>query len=310
MGYVEAAINQKHEDIEKTDNGYLPQHILDQLANRVCRKTKYLMSVDFNKGGWKEPTLIAKEIEMNPEHVDSVVMSCCRKHYSFHSNYTSPRWYSIYLTLIYILLYYQHHNDTLYRDAIFPVLFEHMGSFGTLSSQEELNKLIDGVIKFNQLLKSHMSKNTKGVVFSDPEDQRSFDEIRDNIEKVSSEKKDAEIAALKMEITALKEQLAMLTEDKEEASEESIETDANNNEIPHDKVRLETLLRLMEKDDLNMGIYGNKTKAATLMNKISGLPLSTCKNYCTNRDMNVNTHSEEVLEINTLLQSLEMSIHL
>lgn len=310
MGYVEAAINQKHEDIEKTDNGYLPQHILDQLANRVCRKTKYLMSVDFNKGGWKEPTLIAKEIEMNPEHVDSVVMSCCRKHYSFHSNYTSPRWYSIYLTLIYILLYYQHHNDTLYRDAIFPVLFEHMGSFGTLSSQEELNKLIDGVIKFNQLLKSHMSKNTKGVVFSDSEDQRSFDEIRDNIEKVSSEKKDAEIAALKMEITALKEQLSQLQEDGNDASEKEPEAEPLNNILPHDKVRLEALLKLMEKDDLNMSIHGNKTKAATLMNKISGLPLSTCKNYCTNRDLNVITHKNEILLINSLLQSLEMSIHL
>ena len=308
MGYVEAAINQKHEDIEKTDNGYLPQHILDQLTNRVCRKTKYLMSVDFTKEGWKEPALIANEIEMNPELVDSVVMSCCRKHHSLLSDFTSPRWYSIYLTLIYILLYYQHHNDTLYRDAIFPVLFEHMGSFGTLSTRAELNKLIDEVIKFNQLLNKNKKNNR--ITFTDPEDQRRFDEVREGIEKVSGEKKDAEIAALKMEITALKEQLAMLTEDKEEASEESIETDANNNEIPHDKVRLETLLRLMEKDGINLKKRCNKVKAAIVMRKLSGLPLSTCKNYCTNRDMNVSTHSEEVLEINSLLQSLEMSIRL
>lgn len=309
MGYVEAAINQKHEDIEKTDNGYLPQHILDQLANRVCRKTKYLMSVDFTKEGWKEPALIANEIEMNPEHVDSVVMSCCRKHHSLLSDFTSPRWYSIYLTLIYILLYYQHHNDTLYRDAIFPVLFEHMGYFGTLSTRAELNKLIDEVIKFNQLLNNKNKKNNR-ITFTDPEDQRRFDEIREGIEKVSGEKKDAEIAALKMEITALKEQLAMLTEDKEEASEESIETDANNNEIPHDKVRLETLLRLMEKDGINLKKRCNKVKAAIVMRKLSGLPMSTCKNYCTNRDLNVITHEEEILRMNSLLQSLEMSIRL
>lgn len=310
MGYVGAAdIDQKPENMEKSGNTYLPQHILDQLTNRVCRKTKYLMSVDFTKEGWKEPALIANEIEMNPELVDSVVISCCRKHHSLLSDFTSPRWYSIYLTLIYILLYYQHHNDTLYSEAIFPVLFEHMGYFGTLSTRSELNKLIDEVIKFNQLLNNKNKKNNR-ITFTDPEDQRRFDEVRESIEKVSGEKKDAEIAALKMEITALKEQLAMLTEDKEEASEESIETDANNNEIPHDKVRLETLLRLMEKDDLNMGIHGNKTKAATLMNKISGLPLSTCKNYCASRDLNVITHKNEILLINSLLQSLEMSIHL
>lgn len=78
----------------------------------------------------------------------------------------------------------------------------------------------------------------------------------------------------------------------------------------HDKVRLDLLLRLMENDGADLERHGNKMKAATIMQSITGLPLQTCKNYCTNRDLNVATHSEEVLKMNTLLQSLDMKIRL
>ena len=78
----------------------------------------------------------------------------------------------------------------------------------------------------------------------------------------------------------------------------------------HDKVRLDLLLRLMENDGADLERHGNKMKAAMIMQSITGLPLQTFKNYCTNRDLNVATHSEEVLKMNTLLQSLDMKIRL
>ena len=78
----------------------------------------------------------------------------------------------------------------------------------------------------------------------------------------------------------------------------------------HDKVRLDLLLRLMKNDGANTDKHGNKTIAAQLMQSITGLPLQTCKNYCSNRDLNVKTHSEEVLKMNTLLQALGMKIRL
>lgn len=78
----------------------------------------------------------------------------------------------------------------------------------------------------------------------------------------------------------------------------------------HDKVRLDVLLQLMENDGANLEKHGNKMKAAKIMQSITGLPLQTCKNYCSNRDLNTTTHNEEILKMNTLLQALGMEIRL
>ena len=78
----------------------------------------------------------------------------------------------------------------------------------------------------------------------------------------------------------------------------------------HDKVRLDLLLRLIENDGADLEKHGNKMKVATIMQSITGLPLQTCKNYCTNRDLNTTVHSEETLTMNSILQSLGMKIRL
>lgn len=49
---------------------------------------------------------------------------------------------------------------------------------------------------------------------------------------------------------------------------------------------------------------------AQLIQSITGLPLQTCKNYCSDPHLNTTTHSEEILKMNTLLQALGMKIHL
>ena len=77
-----------------------------------------------------------------------------------------------------------------------------------------------------------------------------------------------------------------------------------------DKVRLDLLLRLMKKDGANIDKYGNKTKAAQIMQMITGLPISTCTNYCTNQDLSVSHHEEEILALNSKMQALEMETRL
>lgn len=110
-----------------------------------------------------------------------------------------------------------------------------------------------------------------------------------------------------------------LEEDFEQEEEETIEhTEASMNddyeaveEISlHDKVRLDLVLRMMEDNGANLTKHGNKTKAAQMMQSVTGLPLQTCKNYCSNRDLNTSIHTEEVLKMNTLLQALGMKIRL
>ena len=101
------------------------------------------------------------------------------------------------------------------------------------------------------------------------------------------------------------------TQKADETQQEEVEDATEFEEIDlHDKVRLDLLLRLIENDGADLEKHGNKMKAATIMQSVTGLPLQTCKNYCTNRDLNTTVHSEETLTMNSILQALGMKIRL
>ena len=96
-----------------------------------------------------------------------------------------------------------------------------------------------------------------------------------------------------------------------ENSELSTMLEESHEEIEwHDKVRLDLVLRLLEKDGADIGKYGNKTKVAKIMHAITGIPITTCKNYCTNRDLSLTHHEEEILKLDAILQALGMEIRL
>lgn len=78
----------------------------------------------------------------------------------------------------------------------------------------------------------------------------------------------------------------------------------------HDKVRLELALKFIEKAGANLKKYGNKTKVANILQTITKLPLSTCKNYVTNRDLNTKEHNNEILKVNATLQEVGIDIRL
>lgn len=102
----------------------------------------------------------------------------------------------------------------------------------------------------------------------------------------------------------------MQKESKESATEdEDVHIPAEPIDV-HDKVRLDLALKLMEKDGANLNKHGNKTIAAKVLHTITGLPMQTCKNYCSNRDLNTTEHSEEILTINSQLQALSMETRL
>jgi len=78
----------------------------------------------------------------------------------------------------------------------------------------------------------------------------------------------------------------------------------------HDKVRLDILLKLINIAGGNHRQRGNGKKVAELMNRITGLPLQTCRNYCSDSRLNTSTHKDEVLMLNSLLLSLGIEIRL
>ena len=112
------------------------------------------------------------------------------------------------------------------------------------------------------------------------------------------------------EFTPQQEELEQDNPEQKEIEDCKIDDDSAKDISLHDKVRLDLLLRLLLNDGANIDKHGNKKKAAQIMQSITGLPLQTCKNYCSNRDLNVKTHGEEVLMMNILLQALGMKIRL
>lgn len=73
---------------------------------------------------------------------------------------------------------------------------------------------------------------------------------------------------------------------------------------PHNKVVLEFFAKLLEKSGADLDKRGNKANAARLAETITGIPVSTCKTYMTNRDLNTTEHSDEVLKMNTAIKNL------
>lgn len=112
-----------------------------------------------------------------------------------------------------------------------------------------------------------------------------------------------ENAGLIKENEQLKNQIELLQQQiEEERSSEDINW--------HDKVRLDLLLRLMKKDGADLDKHGNKTKAAEVMRSVTSLPLQTCKNYCSDSNLNTKEHEDEILKLNSKLQALGMEIRL
>ena len=110
---------------------------------------------------------------------------------------------------------------------------------------------------------------------------------------------------LEAENAQLKEDVIRLTRQIEDNQKEEIVEEA----IWHDKVRLELLLRMLENDGTDMQDVV-KARVAEVLRVITKLPISTCKNYCTNRDLNIKVHEEEVLKLNSILQAIGMEIRL
>ena len=76
---------------------------------------------------------------------------------------------------------------------------------------------------------------------------------------------------------------------------------------PHNKVRLEVMMKLLESSNVDLKTRGNKAETARLLECLTGLPLSTCQNYVTNRDLNKDTHKEEITAINSQLEKLKIT---
>lgn len=259
---------------------FLAPDVLGNLCLRVAKTLPFLDKMDSERM-WEKPIELCKKVESNVREVDNAILEARKNQGYYDYNSSNPYVYQVTITLVYILLYYRHHDDELYKALVFPELKDNMGIYG--EKEFEIQTKVCRVFEMERLIE--MSKQNKDItpnIFVHPN-----------------------------HLIFEKQEAIVPPQIEEHKDERNIEHDVVSEEIDwHDKVRLDVLLRLMVKDGADLEKHGNKMKAAKIMQSITGLPLQTCKNYCTNRDLNITIHSEEILKMNTLLQSLGMEIRL
>lgn len=149
------------------------------------------------------------------------------------------------------------------------------------------------------------------LVHADDAVETMIQHMIDKKEELMAEPTEEGNKKLEEELEAVKEAYETLMAENKSLKEQQQKEDASVEEIEwHDKVRLNVLLRLMKDDGANLEKHGNKRIAAEIMQAITGLPLTTCKNYCSNQDLSHTHHEEEILKLNSKIQALEMKIRL
>jgi hypothetical protein len=453
---------------------FLTKDILGNLSLRVAKKLPCLRSLN-DSTIWDKPIELCKRIEENVREIDNVILEVRRDNGYYQNNSGNPLIFQVMLARVYILLYYRHEDDELYKAMVFPVLQENMGIYSEkllndIQSRVKKVQEIDRLIEQSRQEKKQNSKPKYALVrlnsgeadeyFSEFSNENLFREISGYLESVRSQffprfdvasiwltakdvvcklwqekapenfidrlyhklsmsggtgyvergaaegvllccyammrtvtksdhfhkaiayiekiphepndydllydeirslgelmdhlsssctdydytggtnqttetftKADVErilsesnekYEKLKSDTSAiyasLKDENEQLKRDKEQLKKEVAEKESilsreleegSTEDIEwHDKVRLDLLLRLMKKDGANLDIRGNKTRAAEVMRMVTSLPLQTCKNFCTDQYVSTEEHSDEILRINTKLQTLHMEIRL
>lgn len=146
-----------------TNTQILPLYTLDQLSERVCLKLP-LFSYSYNAGNmWEGIIERCQKIEDEPRAVDSVIAEAKKLTKEMASN-PRIRLYHFILTRVYIILYYRHRDDQIYKAIIFPELKRYMGFY---AEEKQLAEIIHAetnkIIELDKLVEEAKKKDVTPV---------------------------------------------------------------------------------------------------------------------------------------------------
>lgn len=110
------------------NTNYLPKYTLNQLADRVAMKVDYISRLYKADKVWENIIELCQEIEAEPRNVNTVIIEV-KKNPGTAITGTNIRWYHVKLTLIYILLYYRHSDDDIFKKTVLNQLAMNMGVY-------------------------------------------------------------------------------------------------------------------------------------------------------------------------------------
>ena len=262
-----------------TDTELISQTVLDTLENRVCAPLGHYIVGDYEKLGssfWGLPIQELRKIETDPFRVYGIIKEY-RKNLSIRINLSDSRFrlYQVLFTRIYILVCYRHYGEEIYNTIVLKALASNMGMFGTEEAQQRIHNDI-GEIKA-------LEKKVEAAKAEKPADGNTTAQEPANRNTTTEES-------------------------AEDALQEG-EKELQNIKF-HNKVRLDLLLKLMLKAGANLTDHGNKRRAAEVMAVLSGLPLNTCKNFCSDPVVNQDTHEEALDALKKKLQILDINLNI
>lgn len=140
---------------------YLTKDVLGNLNLRVVKTLSHLKLLD-NDTLWDKPLALCQRIESNIREVDDVILEVHKDKRYFMNNTNNPLCSQITLTLAYIILYYRHCDDELYKVVVFPILQKNMGIFSEQLLNDIQNK-VKKVLEIDRLIEQSKQEKKKNI---------------------------------------------------------------------------------------------------------------------------------------------------
>jgi len=137
---------------------FLAPDVLGNLCLRVAKTLPFLDKMDSERM-WEKPIELCKKVESNVREVDNAILEARKNQWYYDYNSSNPYVYQVTITLVYILLYYRHHDDELYKALVFPELKDNMGIYG--EKEFEIQTKVCRVFEMERLIE--MSKQNKDI---------------------------------------------------------------------------------------------------------------------------------------------------
>ncbi len=110
------------------NTNYLPEYALNQLTDRVAMKLYHINHLYKADKVWDNVITFCQRIEAEPREVSTVIVEMTQDASTAISQ-LNIKWYHVKLTLIYILLYYRHNENAVFKKTVFPQLVKNMGTY-------------------------------------------------------------------------------------------------------------------------------------------------------------------------------------
>lgn len=138
------------------DSSSFSETILNVFKERICTPIPYLSKTYNNASLWDKPLKMYEQIEKNQLAVESVIIEA-KKHDSFFNGINTPKLYHALLCRVYILVYYKHRDDPLYKEIVLPRLRDNMGIYNS-QHLKTINEKIDEILRQEELIKKALQK--------------------------------------------------------------------------------------------------------------------------------------------------------